>query len=72
MRASFRLKALPSAPILEQDVKITTQTVKDVKVQVGDIVVVQCTAEVSGVYSDGAEVDLANLTPVKIVGVKRG
>jgi hypothetical protein len=56
--------------VLEQDVTVSVVETKDVKLEVGDEVHVLVRAEVINTYG-GGEVDLGNLSAVKVTGVTR-
>lgn len=55
--------------VIEQDVKVTVEEVRDVPIQPGDTVTILVSAEVGRV--SGGEVELRNLVPVKVTGVRR-
>lgn len=69
MKYAFVVSPTHGRVILEQDTKVTVEQVRDVKVEAGDMVSVLMQARVERVV--GNEVDLRDLTPVKVVGVRR-
>lgn len=68
MRKRFFFKGLTG---FEQDVQVTVVKVKDVPLQEGDMVDVLVQARVGAVNMNGLEIELVDLTPVKVLNVRR-
>jgi hypothetical protein len=68
VKRSFFFPATMKA-VIEQDVKVTVTEEKDVPIQKGDEVTILMRATVGS--AAGAEVELTNMTPVKVTGIIR-
>jgi hypothetical protein len=69
VKYSFIIDPVHGRVVLEQDTTVTVEKVRDVKLETGDEVTIVMQARVTVV--NGSEVELRDLVPVKVAGVKR-